>query len=378
MRDPVRWLLEGVDMKRGLMAACAAALIWPAAAGAGGNLGLNQVWSRLADINGELGSIESAEFSPDSERIVSGSKFDNTVRMFRTADGHQLWRVEVPQEIERVAFTRDGAYVASVSEDFMMRVFDADTGELITEYEHEDGIDSLAASHDGRFMVSGQERGPDGTGPVRVFSTEDWSLVRTVLHGDTVNEIDFTSDDRLMASVGHPFVKLWDTETGELVRQFDIVDTNNDSPSVFVNGRFSPDDRYLAAGDNQGFIYIWEVETGERVRRLNKTGQKLETISWTGDGRYLFSAGHGATIDFYAAEHLLNDEIDNDAVPFAMRVPVSDALEYMDMNAQGTLVTTAHQDGTVQLWTYMSDDPLINERRHREVRRLQDMASADR
>ncbi|MEM7768359.1 MAG: WD40 repeat domain-containing protein [Pseudomonadota bacterium] len=68
---------------------------------AGGEAGLNQVWSRMADINGEPGSVESAEFSPDSRYIVTGTKFDNTVRVFRTSDGHHLWEREVPQEIER-------------------------------------------------------------------------------------------------------------------------------------------------------------------------------------------------------------------------------------------------------------------------------------
>lgn len=338
---------------------------------AGGNIGLNQVWSRLADVNGELGSVESAEFSPDSKYIVTGTKFDNTVRVFRTSDGAQMWVTEVPQEIERVAWTQDGQNVVSVSEDFMMRVIDAKTGEIKKEIQHDAGIDGLASSNNGLYMVSGEER-TKGKGAAKVYSTEDWSLLRTVNHGDTVNEVDFTGDDKYFVTSGHPYVKIWETRTGKLVRTLDIVDTNNpDKSSSFINVNISPDDKYIAAGATEGYLYIYERASGKLLRRLNKSGQKLETVAWTLDGRYLAIAGHGETIDFFATEHLIDDEIGNDSVPYALRVPVSDALEYMEFNDTGTLFTTAHQDGTVQLWTYMSDDPLINTRRHQEVSRIQ-------
>ncbi|MGF1544454.1 MAG: WD40 repeat domain-containing protein [Parvularculaceae bacterium] len=344
---------------------------------AGGALGLNHVWSRLADMNGELGSVESAEFSPDSEFIVTGTKFDNTVRLFRTSDGQQMWVTRVPQEIERVAFTQDGSQVVSVSEDFVMRVIDARTGEVVKELQHDNGIDALAASNDGAYMASGQER-QGRSGPARIYSTKDWSLVRTVDHGDTVNEIDFTSDDKYMVTSGHPTVKVWEVATGKLVRTLKIVESaDEDRDAYFINVNISPDDQYIAAGATEGYLYVYELKTGKLVRRLNKSGQKIETVAWTPDGRHLGSAGHGLTIDFFKTEHLLDEEIGNDSVPYALRVPVSDALEYMEFNDAGTLFTTAHQDGTVQLWTFVSDDPLINTRRHDEVKRIQ-RAAAER
>lgn len=342
---------------------------------AGGKIGLNQVWSRLADVNGELGSVESAEFSPDSQYIVTGTKFDNTVRVFRTSDGAQMWVTQVPQEIERVAWTQDSRYVVSVSEDFMMRVIDAETGDIIKEIKHDAGIDGLASSNDGRYMVSGEEH-TKGKGFAKVYSTEDWSLLHAVNHGDTVNEIDFTADDKYFVTSGHPYVKIWETESGKLIRTHNIIDTNNpDKSSYFINVNISPDDNYIAAGATEGYVYIYERKSGKLLRRLNKTGQKLETVAWTPDGRYLALAGHGETIDFFATAHLIDEEIGNDSVPYALRVPVTDALEYMEFNDAGTLFTTAHQDGTVQLWTYMSDDPLINTRRHEEVRRIQSEAA---
>ena len=83
---------------------------------AGDKLKLTLVWARVADVNGEAGSVESAEFSPDGRFIVTGSKFGNIVIMWWTSDGVEIWRQEVDEEIERVGWTPDGKYVASCSE----------------------------------------------------------------------------------------------------------------------------------------------------------------------------------------------------------------------------------------------------------------------
>ena len=117
----------------------------PQDAGAAAQMSLNLVWARLADVNGEEGSIESAEFSPDSRFIVTGSKFDNQVIMWRTSDGTEMWRREIPEEIENVIFSPDGKWIASISEDFMLNLFRASDGHLDWSYERTQGIDGIAS-----------------------------------------------------------------------------------------------------------------------------------------------------------------------------------------------------------------------------------------
>ncbi|MGH9902218.1 MAG: hypothetical protein ACRD68_10470, partial [Pyrinomonadaceae bacterium] len=61
--------------------------------------GLTLVWMRLGDINGEAGAIEGAEFSPDNRFIVTGSKYDNQLIMWRTIDGAVVWQHTLDAEI---------------------------------------------------------------------------------------------------------------------------------------------------------------------------------------------------------------------------------------------------------------------------------------
>lgn len=363
-----------------LTGAVVSSLLFTSSAVAGGILKMNHVWSRMADIYGEPGSVESAEFSPDSNFIVTGSKFDFTVRMFRTSDGFEVWRAHVPDEVERVAFTRDGKYVVSGSEDYMMRVLDAATGEVVFDYEHQNGIDAIAASHDGRFMVTGQEFGENGIGPVRVFDPSSWELVTTLDQIGTANELDFTRDDSYMVVVGSQTTRVfnvsdWSLHFEDSLKGKLLLD---DIQPGFINAKFSPDGKILAVGGTHGFVYLYDVESGDLLRRFNKTGQKTETVTWTKDGRYLLVAGHSTYIDFYRTEQLLDPETGNDSIPYAYRRELTDNLEYMDFDASGTLFTTAHQDGTVQLWTFMSDDPNINSRRHDEIREVQRRAAEER
>ncbi len=112
-------------------------------------LRLEPVWSRIADALGELGSVESVEFSPDGKYIISGTKYDNSVIMWRTSDGTELWRQYAAEEIERVGWSADGQYVAAGSEDYLVTVYDAASGEVTKTLKQNRGIDGLTWSQQG-------------------------------------------------------------------------------------------------------------------------------------------------------------------------------------------------------------------------------------
>lgn len=344
----------------------------PGPAHAAGQLRLEPVWTRLADRYGEAGSVESAEFSPDGRTIVTGNKFDFQVILWRTSDGAELWRRPIPDEIERVGFSPDGRLIAVVSEDWMLRVLNAEDGALVHQFRHDAGIDGLAFSHDGRWLATGEEvtRGADGQsqGKLRLFAMPEFKLAHIADHGATINSIDFRHDDAVVITAGKGAVKAWRTRDLKQVGAFKTFPRPDTSVKWgLVSTRFSPDGELVAGAGFGGDVYVWDAETGDLVRRFDHTGRKIEVVNWTPDGRYLLTAGYTNYIDIWRRSQIEDPDIGHDALPVAHRAWAASWMEYMHFDPTGGLLTTAHQDGTVRLWLFISEDPTLQDRAHAEI-----------
>ena len=109
-------------------------------------------------MQGHKNSVTSVAFSPDGKYIVSGSS-DKTIRMWDAQTGKL---VSDPFEghtdqVTSVAFSPDGKYIVSGSSDKTIRMWDAQTGKLVSDpFEgHTDLVASAAFSPDGKYIVSG-------------------------------------------------------------------------------------------------------------------------------------------------------------------------------------------------------------------------------
>src|ERR1700743_371315 len=113
--------------------------------------GLNS-WPAMQNVlSGHQSWVSSVGFSPDGKRIVSGSE-DKTVRVWDAETGEVVLGPlqEHSGSVWSVAFSPDGKRIFSGSEDETVRVWDAETGEVVLGplEGHSNSIWSVAFSPD--------------------------------------------------------------------------------------------------------------------------------------------------------------------------------------------------------------------------------------
>lgn len=83
------------------------------------------------------GRVYAVAYSPDGERIVAGSSHDGRgeVRVYQTSDGKLLWRAEIAEGgVYAVDYSPDGRTVAAGGFDGIVRLLDAESGQVQREF----------------------------------------------------------------------------------------------------------------------------------------------------------------------------------------------------------------------------------------------------
>ncbi|KAF8481389.1 hypothetical protein JB92DRAFT_3149242 [Gautieria morchelliformis] len=152
----------------------------------------------LAPFEGRTDCARSVAFSHDGKRIVSGSR-DNTIRVWN-ADTREL--ISAPFEGHT---------------DWAIRVWNADTGKVISApFEgHTDWVMSVAFSHDGKRIVSGSF-----DKAIRVWNADSGEVISAPFKGHThlVSSVAFSHDGkRIISGSDDKTIRVWNADTGEVI-----------------------------------------------------------------------------------------------------------------------------------------------------------------
>ena len=233
-------------------------------------------------------------------------------------------------EVAKIAYSRDGNRIASLSINGTAVVWNAKTGELLQTFvvPVSDGwyqLHDIEFSADDKYLITNMSQSPSpvvwdvATGePVRFLSgkvSRSMALSRDgkyIAYKPGVSKLvisefatgkqvqvlpttrkrhhecmAFSLDGKKLVSGNDAGdVTIWDTTTG---RELHVV--NNHKGSI-VGVAFSPDGSLVAACGIQDLtVNVWRVETGELVRAFEGPNDYMDAIAFSPDGKFLVTCG---------------------------------------------------------------------------------------
>ncbi len=321
---------------------------------------------------GHTNSVFGIAFSADGARVATAST-DQTARVWDTATGAELQRFTSPGEpVNSVAFSPDGQRLA-YSTDVAIHVWDLTTEqELLTLTGHTGNIWTVVFSPDGQTLLSASV---DET--VRLWDAATGKALRVIEGGTGFSSATFSPDGRYIAGAGDDaLIHLWDARTGVAIRQF-----HGHSLPV-IAATFSPDGTRLVSASDDKTARVWDVATGAELRQLNAHQDSVYSAVFSPDGRFILTAsldrvamlweaqtgallrqfvGHRGSL--YSAvfapdgRHFLTGSLDQTAwlwptsfEPKPARFNATSPVLAVALSPDGRYVLTGHTDPTVHLW----------------------------
>jgi eukaryotic-like serine/threonine-protein kinase len=323
-------------------------------AGVGGSLlwwALSQklrMGSTLVTYTGHLSPVATVAWSPDGARVASGSS-DQTVQVWDATSGaHPFIYRGHTTNINAVAWSPAHTHqrIASASGNSFfggehdVQVWDAVTGRhRLTHKGHTRPVHAVAWSPDGSRIASGSE---DNT--VKVWDASSGNDIQVYTgHKGVISSLAWSPDGARIASASNDAtVQVWDSHTASLA--FSIKQTST------VNAvAWSPDSTRIASASGNFFFggehsaQVWNASTGTPILTYKGHSAPVSTVAWSPDSKYIASASAG-----FEKVVLIWDAASG-ATIFTYRGHTL-GVTSVAWSPDGQLMASASNDGTVRIW----------------------------
>jgi len=277
----------------------------------------------LTRLKGSTDHIHATALSPDGKLVLTGSGANSEVDIGFGGTLVQLWDASSGSEIKRLAghkhtplvllFSPDGNRILTVDQNEDLRLWDAGSGRLVSEFE---GAEWPGAefSRGGRTFVA------FGSGGIHVLDAETG---RQLLQIEDNRAAEFFFSSARFSPDGHRIVttalarddaRIWDVAMGRQVGSL------AGHKGYVIDAVFLPDGKRILTGSKDGTVRLWDAETGHELRKFVAPGP-VHRILLSPDGKRCIAEweyAHGTQVAVEGEEHssLLDVEAEREVVRF--------------------------------------------------------------
>jgi len=323
----------------------------------------------LKFLEGHSGFVASLAITPDGQRLISGS-WDNTIKIWDLNTGNLLHTlVDHEYEVACVAITPDGQQLISSSWDNTIKIWDLNTSDLMPSLEFPELVVFVAITSDGRKLVSCQRYNT-----ITIFDLKNREILKSFgTHSSDYyyhyhwrhewhnywwhywwrqNSTILTPDNQTIMT-GRKFIKVYDLETGKLLR---ILGVNLGWVSALA---ITPDGKKLLSSHDQ-IIRIWDLKAkhSDILLTLESSAQVVYALVVTPDGKRIVSAGR-RIISTFESEEKTNSESwieiwdlnTGERLHFIEEYANNDNCVYcLAITPDGKQIISGYTDGTIKVW----------------------------
>ena len=283
-------------------------------------------------LTGHSDEVNSVAFSPDGQFLASGSS-DFTVEGWNARTGESVGALAGNTgKVSSVTFSPDGELLASGGLDKTVRVWKLPVGEPFHALDHSDWVFSVAFGPDSRILASG---GADKE--IKLWNLKTGELLRVLSgHSHWVQSLAFGPDGRtLISGSADKTVKVWS------LPQTDDPPLTFEHPDRVLSVAFGPGSRFVTSGSESGAIRVWDLKTGKPVRSFAGYSGPVLSVAVDSDGQLLSSGGSDGKIKTW---NLRTGE------PLEILPGHPGGVESVAFSPDGYLLASGGHDGTVKIW----------------------------
>src|SRR6266487_388053 len=297
---------------------------------------------------GHLSPVATVAWSPDGARIASGS-WDQMVQVWDAYSGAHLFIYRGhTTNVNAVAWSpvRVHQLIASASGnsffkgEHVVQVWDAATkAHLLTYRGHTLPVHTVAWSPDGTHIASA---GEDKS--VQIWDASSGILIQSCSrHTGLVSSVAWSPDGKRIASASDDTtVQVWDARTAMLIFSFSHTSTVNALA-------WSPNGKRIASASGNIFlggehsVRVWDAVTGAHILIYRGHTSQVSTVAWSPDGKRIASASAGPE---------KNVQIWDASSGTTIYTYRSHTLGVNDVawSPDGQFIASASNDGTVRVW----------------------------